>query len=245
MVRPQCPGEREKRTAPAYDLHVMQSSKAPRFRVKAVIFDLDGTLADTFALIVSAWNASVGRHTGKVYSEEEVISRFGIPDPQMIRRELTGVAGAACDEVVEIYHGHYADRHADVVTPFEGIDELLRELGQRQVPLGLMTGKGRRSAAITLQALGWSQIFAAVVTGDDVERQKPDPDGPLAVAGKLDIPAGQCAFVGDSPADIGAGKAAGMITVAAGWHPVYREKIRQMEPTFWAQTPADVLRVVE
>lgn len=244
MLRPQCPGERET-TAPAYDLHVMQSSNALRFRVEAVIFDLDGTLADTFALIVSAWNASVGRHTGKVYTDDEVISRFGIPDPQMIRRELTGVSGDACDEAVEIYHAHYADRHAHVVTPFEGIDELLRELRRRHLPLGLMTGKGRRSAKITLEALGWSQIFAAVVTGEDIEHQKPHPAGPLAVARALQIPPQHCAFVGDSPADIGAGKAAGMITVAAGWHPVYLEQIRQMEPDLWAEIPADVLRVVE
>ena len=155
MLRPQCPGERET-TAPAYDLHVMQSSNALRFRVEAVIFDLDGTLADTFALIVSAWNASVGRHMGKVYTDDEDISRFGIPDPQMIRRELTGVSGDACDEAVEIYHARYADLHADVVTPFEGIDELLRELRRRHLPLGLMTGKGRRSAKITLEALGRS-----------------------------------------------------------------------------------------
>jgi len=228
-------------TAPAYHLHVMQTSGTTRLRVKAVVFDLDGTLADTFGLIVSAWNASVGRHTGKVYSDQEVISRFGIPDPEMIRRELAGAAG---EEAVELYHAHYAQRHGDVVRAFEGIDGLLAELRTRNVPLGLMTGKGRRSAAITLETLGWSTTFGAVVTGDDVERQKPDPAGLLAASRALGVTPAHCAFVGDSPADIGAGKAAGMVTVMAGWHPVYLEEVRRMEPDVWAQTPGDVLRLL-
>src|SRR5688572_31550131 len=92
-------------------------------RVRAIIFDLDGTLADTFPLIVSAWNAAITPHTGKTYSDAEVIARFGIPDPQMIRRELAPAGGAACEQAVEMYHAHYQRRHAQVVKPFAGITE--------------------------------------------------------------------------------------------------------------------------
>lgn len=209
--------------------------------VRALIFDLDGTLADTFPLIVSAWNAAVTPHTGKMYSEQEVIARFGIPDPQMIRRELPGDAG---DRAVETYHAHYADRHG-IVTAFQGVDEMLAELRRRKVPMGLMTGKGRRSATITLEALGWGGTFGAVVTGEDIEHQKPAPDGPLAAARRLDIAAADCAFVGDSPADIGAAQNAGMLAVAAAWHGHYADEIRAMKPDVWAESPADVLCLVE
>ena len=210
-------------------------------RCRAIIFDLDGTLADTFPLIVAAWNAAVTPHTGLTYSDADVIARFGIPDPQMIRRELAGEAG---ERAVEVYHEHYLRRHAEFVRPFAGVTEMLEALRRRDIPLGLMTGKGRRSATITIEALGWSQMFRSVVTGDDVKEQKPDPSGPLAVARALDVAADECAFVGDSPADIGAGKAAGMITVAAGWHPVYLDEIRRMEPDVWANTPGDVVRLI-
>jgi HAD superfamily hydrolase (TIGR01509 family) len=210
-------------------------------RVRAIIFDLDGTLADTFPLIVAAWNAAVTPHTGVTYSDADVIARFGIPDPQMIRRELAGEPGERADEV---YHACYQRRHREFVKPFAGVAEMLEALRRRKVPLGLMTGKGRRSARITLECLGWSQAFAAVVTGEDVARQKPDADGPLAAAQKLGVPARECAFVGDSPADIGAGKNAGMVSVAAGWHEVYREEIRAMKPNVWAETPGDVVRLV-
>jgi HAD superfamily hydrolase (TIGR01509 family) len=208
--------------------------------VRAIIFDLDGTLADTFAMIVAAWNHAVGPHTGRTYSEAEVIARFGIPDSQMIRRELPGDAG---ELAVEVYHTYYAANHGGVKT-FDGIDDLLAELRRRRVPLGVMTGKGRRTATITLEALGLADTFAAVVTGDDVKRQKPQPDGPLEAARRLGVEPAACAFVGDSPADVGAGKAAGMLMVAAGWHAVYAEKVRRMGPDVWANTPADVLKLL-
>src|SRR5438034_9949761 len=167
--------------------------------IRAIIFDLDGTLADTFDLIVRAWNQAVSPHTGKIYSDEEVIARFGIPDAQMIRRDLAGEAG---DRAVETYHDYYQREHAAIVKPVEGVNEMLAELRRREIPLGLMTGKGRRSATITLKELGWDNTFTAVVTGDDVPKQKPEPDGPLAASRMLGIEPLQCAFVGDSPADI-------------------------------------------
>ena len=216
--------------------------------VRAVIFDLDGTLADTFKLIVSAWNAALEPHLGRRFTDAEVISRFGIPDPQMIRRELADTSGVDAeigDRAVEDYHAHYEQRHREFVQPFAGVTEMLEALRGRSVPLGVMTGKGRRSATITLAALGWDAIFSAVVTGEDVQRQKPEPDGPLAAARMLDVAPEHCAFVGDSPADIGAGKAARMLTVAAGWHPVYLDEIRRLEPDLWADTPADVLQVID
>ena len=190
--------------------------------LRAVIFDLDGTLADTFPLIVKAWNAGVGPETGLTYSDAEVIARFGIPDPQMIRRELPGDAGERADAR---FHAAYAREHG-IVKAFAGVDEMLAELNRRNIPTGLMTGKGKRSAIITIDALGWSKTFAAIITGEDVKEQKPDPQGLFAVANSLGIEPAACAYVGDSPVDIGAGKNAGMITVAAGWHPVYLDEIR-------------------
>src|SRR5688500_3261113 len=190
--------------------------------VQAVIFDLDGTLADTFPLIVAAWNAAVTPHTGITYSDADVIARFGIPDPFMIRRDLPGDAGELADQV---YHSFYEREHAALVKPFAGVNEMLAALRQRGVPMGLMPGKGRRTARMTVDALGWRQTFAAIVTGEDVKEQKPRPEGPLMAAKMLGVQPEHCAFVGDSPADIGAGQAAGMVAVAAGWHPVYLDKI--------------------
>jgi 2-phosphoglycolate phosphatase len=208
---------------------------------RAVIFDMDGTLADTFALVVAAWNAALSAHAGREFAAEEVIARFGVPDPQMLRRE---VPEHLAEEVIERYHAHYESQHTPLARPFEGITEMLAAIKRRGLPTGVMTGKGRRAARITLAALGWEAMFDAVVTGEDVARQKPDPEGLLIVCERVGVAPLDCVFVGDSPADIGAGKNAGMKTIVAGWHPVYLDQLRAMGFDYWAQTPGDVVRLV-
>ncbi len=160
--------------------------------IRAVIFDLDGTLADTFPLIVKAWNAGVGPETGLVYSDAEVIARFGIPDPQMIRRELKGGAGERADAA---YHAAYAREHS-IVKAFDGVDDMLAELNRRKVPTGLMTGKGKQ-AVITLEAaFGWSKAFGSVITGKDVKVQSPIRRELFAVAQSLGVEPAACMIRG-------------------------------------------------
>jgi len=206
--------------------------------IKAIIFDLDGTLADTFPIIVAAWNAAVREPLEREYSASEVISRFGVPDAAMLQRDLPQTAW---ERSLEIYYRHYEAEHG-MVAPFAGVPQLLQALKQRGVPLGVMTGKGQRTAAITMRELGWTDMFGSIVTGEDVVNQKPAPDGPLLAAQQLGVEPEFCAYIGDSPADIGAGRAANMLTIVAGWHTVYEAQLRTMSFDGWAETPADVAR---
>lgn len=208
--------------------------------LKTVIFDLDGTLADTFPLIVASWNAAVREPLGRSYSADEVVARFGVPDAAMLRRELPESAWA---QAIEAYHAHYEAAH-DMVTPFAGATELLRALDERGLKMGIMTGKGRRTADITLRALGWTCLFGSVVTGEDVGPQKPAPDGILLVMRELGAQPTECVYIGDSPADIEAGRAAGLPTIAAAWHSYYQERLRASQPNYWAETPAEVLSIL-
>ena len=155
----------------------------------AVIFDLDGTLGDTFDLVVAAFNDGTRDLTGRDYSTEEVIALFGIPDASMIRKELKrlAIADPDIDRAVDRYHAAYEAKH-DIATIFDGIIPMLHALQQRNIPMGVMTGKGRVSADITVKAFQWSGIFGSVVTGDDVENQKPAPDGLIKVANELNVP---------------------------------------------------------
>lgn len=205
----------------------------------AVIFDLDGTLADTIPLIVASFNAACALPLQREFSHEEVIARFGIPDADMVRRELQGVPAETVESAIANFFQHYEKEHA-MAHIFPGINELLSALQERKIPLGVMTGKGRPSAEITLRALGWNKIFGSVVTGDDVQHQKPHPEGVLRAALELNVLPHRCVFIGDSPADIGAGKAAGMITVAALWHNFYENALRESAPDYWTRTTEEL-----
>jgi pyrophosphatase PpaX len=212
-------------------------------QVKAVIFDLDGTLADTIPLIVASFNAACREAMGRSYTPEEVISRFGIPDAAMVKRELRESSPEIADHAVERFYRHYEQEH-DMVSAFDGVTQLLHALQERGVPMGVMTGKGARTAEITLRKLGWQGLFGSVVTGEDVIHQKPHPEGVLKAAQELGINPEECVFIGDSPADIEAGKAAGMTTIGVVWHNFYAGEMRAMQPDFWCETTADLAAIL-
>jgi pyrophosphatase PpaX len=210
--------------------------------IKAVIFDFDGTLADTFPAIHSAFNAALEPILGRTFTRDEVIDRFGPPDQGMLLNEL-GEDYQNFDAVVDNYFEAYTGAH-DGVVAFEGISQLLKELDTRSYRLACMTGKSRRAADISLEYLGWKERFEVVVAGEEVENPKPAPDGPLRAAELLDVAPENCAYVGDSPADLNASRAAGMIGIVAGWHTYFEAKLREMNPERWAATPEEVLHYV-
>ena len=206
--------------------------------IRAVIFDFDGTLLDTFPAIAVGFNAALSPIFDRTYSDAEVISHFGPPDEGMIANMLANHSREQYDAAIERYFAAFelADRP---IQPFPGIVELLDGLAAREIPLGIMTGKGRRAAEITLQRLGWHARFGTIVTGDDA-LAKPAPDGPLLAARELNIAPENCVFVGDSPADVGAANAASMQAVVAGWHGFFHEKLKPMRYDFWANTPGEL-----
>jgi len=214
----------------------MESFNRPR----AAIFDLDGTLVDTFDLVIHSYAIACRDHLGRDLTREEVISRFGPTECDMLRRDLPAHLHASA---IALFRRLYGDNHTKLSKVFPGISEMLSTLRSKQIPMAIMTGKGRDTCDMTLSAMGWTNLFACVITGDESRRPKPDPEGVLMAARQLDVEPRNCIFVGDSPADINAGKAAGMRTVWASWHPVYRQQIEKLAPYMIATTPEDVVRL--
>ncbi len=206
--------------------------------LRAVIFDFDGTLLDTFPAISIGFNAALSPVFNRTYTDAEVISHFGPPDEGMIANMLKNHSRAEYDAAIERYFAAFEEADQPI-QPFDGIVELLDELAARDIPLGIMTGKGRRAAELTIQRLNWHSRFCTVITGDDAVA-KPAPDGPLLAARELGIAPQHCVYVGDSPADVSAATAAGMKSVVAGWHGFFHEKLRPMNYDFWANTPAEL-----
>lgn len=211
---------------------------ADAFHPRAAIFDLDGTLADTFDLVISAYSTACEDYLGRKLTREEVISRFGPTEIGMLRKELPA---ASHDRAIAQFRQSYRDNHRRMVRVFDGIPEMLNALRAKRIPMGIMTGKGRDTADITLAELGWTDLFASVITGDESPKPKPAPDGVLISAHQIGVSPAHCIFVGDAPADIQAGKASGATTVWASWHPVYREQIAKLKPDIIANAPDDIV----
>jgi pyrophosphatase PpaX len=192
---------------------VNESGTSPRYRV--AIFDLDGTLADTLPLIYRAFNDALGPLYERELGETEIRGMFGPPDTYIFQ-------AVAPEELAEEVIGRYMERyrrdHGELVNLFPGMADLLRDLATTETRLAVVTGKSRVTAIYTLEALGVLPHFEVIYAGDDVERQKPDPEALHAVFRDLgEEPGKDCVIVGDSRADVAAGKAAGLSTIAVLW----------------------------
>lgn len=180
--------------------------------MKAILFDLDGTLTDTLPIVIAALNEALAPVWGGLRSEAEVRRLFGPPEGRLIAQEAPDDPGA-----VERFYASYRRLHRGQARVFPGVRPMLSTLWERGFRLGLVTNKGRRSTVITLDEFGLRRFFRTIVDGDQVERPKPAPDSILRALAELGALAPDAAYVGDMPSDLAAARAAGVAGWRAAW----------------------------
>lgn len=184
--------------------------------------DMDGTLIDSLDLIVEAFGTALGG--GR--SRDEVLKLFGPPEGTVLGREVgPDRAPRALAEFYRIYEEGLHRLH-----PYPGVERLLDRLERDGWRLGLVTGKDSRTTMATLRHFGWERRFAAVVHGDDVLRPKPDPEPVRLALQRLEAYPREAVFLGDSGADVRAGRAAGVLTLGALWGFHFGSALLRSEP---------------
>lgn len=178
----------------------------------ALLFDLDGTLLDTFPLILESQNAALAEFGHPPLAAEDLRPLIGMPVAHQLER-LRGMRGPEVAEINDAYYERFTALIERGVPAFPHVRETLPALAHRRI--GTMTTRRRKVAERMLQIAGLREYFRAVVGGDEVPRPKPEPDLPRHAAGAIGVPPSGCVVVGDAPVDIFAGRAAGMRTVAA------------------------------
>lgn len=179
--------------------------------LRAVIFDFDGTVAHTLPICIEAFRRAAQPLTGRVYTDDEITATFGPAEEGSVRV----LAPEAPEECLAQYLRHYEELHAECLAPFSGVTELLQELRQRGLKIGLVTGKGPRSCEISLRVLGMEKDFDLVETGCAHGPCK--PEGIERMLHAWGIPGEETAYVGDSPSDVNSARAAGALALGAAW----------------------------
>lgn len=209
----------------------------------AVLFDLDGTLLDSLSLILTSYRYTLEAHGLPARGDAEVLEGLGTTLESQLARWTNDPAQV--DAMVDTYVTHNLRVHDDLVRPYPGISELVRELHAAGTPLGLVTSKRRRGADRGLAALGLTDCFAALVCGDEVTRAKPDPEPVERALALLGHPSpARVAFVGDAIHDIESGKAARVYTVAVSWGAGTAASLRGSAPDAWADDAAQLRRAL-
>ena len=195
--------------------------------MKAFIFDLDGTLADTVPLIV-ATARRVWQEYGLYPDEARIRSFIGVSLFQTGEAVLGPGRG---QEYVEAYQRHY---HAQprCIQPFAGVPEMLRELRRQGTKLAVCTSKRERSATETLQQTGIAPLLDAVVHSEMTAEHKPDAAPARCAMQLLALPPAECLFIGDSIHDIGCGHHAGMAACAVSYGAATAETLRGAAPEY-------------
>lgn len=200
--------------------------------LKAIIFDMDGTLVSSLSLIHHCESEISRTYTGNGLTVEDVISRFGPAARSIIRSLTEGLGEEQQTKAVRDYYECYSKNASSKILVFPGIPELLRKIKASGRRLALFTGVEQAMMNFTLTPFGLQVYFEELITADDVRNTKPDPEGILLALSRIEVEPKQSMYVGDSPADMIAGKRAGVHTGAAMWSPENRGDPSKEHPDF-------------
>ena len=196
------------------------SSAGPSLRV--IVFDMDGTLVSSLPVIFHCENEISRKYLKTKLALEEVIAKFGPPAHAIVRSMTASLSEDLQSQAVIDYYECYRKHVASRALVFPGIMQLLRRIQSAGRRLALVTGVEKIMMEYTLNPFNLSELFETHVTADDVRNSKPDPEGINLALSRINADGRESMYVGDSPADIVAGRQAGVLTGAALWSPENR-----------------------
>jgi phosphoglycolate phosphatase len=186
-------------------------------RFDAVLFDLDGTLADTLQDIANAANFALGR-LGHAPIETP---RFRYLAGQGLKNLMIAALGPAhqhqVEEAMGYFRGFYADHFIDNTRPFAGMADVLDELVRRGLPMAVLSNKPHPATMLVMEKVFGRWRFASVVGHKPEAPLKPDPTSAFAIAARLNVPAERWLYVGDTRVDMETAVNAGMFPVGVLW----------------------------
>ena len=184
--------------------------------VRALIFDLDGTLIDSKQDLIHSVNAMLVK-MGRAGLHEDTISGYiGHGAPTLVARALgNGAAEAEREQALRFFLAHYEEHKLDSTRPYPGVRAALEEL--REFPMAVLTNKPARVSRRIVEGLGLEKYFRAVYGGNSFETKKPDPLGARTILEELGATPGETMIVGDSEVDVQTARNAGTLAAAVNY----------------------------
>jgi len=204
---------------------------------KGILFDLDGTLLDTTDLIIKSFQHTVKAHYDREVDVDLVLRYFGKP----LRAAMEVIGPEKVDELIQTYREYNLIHHDSLAKSFAGVAEVIQELFNQGLLMAIVTSKTQATAIRGLKLFDMDKYFPVIIGCEQSTNHKPHPEPVLVALAELGLTADECLMVGDSPADLASGKAAGTKTAAVSWTVLPMESLLAENPDYVLDTLADLL----
>jgi pyrophosphatase PpaX len=207
-----------------------------------VLFDLDGTIIDTNELIVQSFLHSLEGQSPQPVTRDLIIPNMGRP---LVEQMVIFTGKEDVEDVIAKYRTFNIANHDALVKEFAHVGTVLAKLHENGFKLGIVTSKIRKTTLMGLKLCGLESYISTIVTVEDVQSAKPDPEGILKALRELDSEPGDAIMVGDSHYDIEAAKNAGVRSVGVSWSWKGRPYLEQYKPDWIIDDMRELLPIVE
>lgn len=211
---------------PRHDLAHYHANNPETNMIRAVLFDLDGTVMDSTDAIVASWFYAFDTIGEPRPDRQLIIDTIGYP----LRKQIPMMTGYDVDECIRIYRGHYTAHSAPMTTLLPGAAEAMADFRARGLRMGFATSKKREAAEMLLEHLDVLHYMEARIGPLEVSKHKPDPEPVQKAMAALDVTPEETVFVGDMHFDVLAGLAAGVTTLAVTTGYQTREELEALSP---------------
>jgi len=208
--------------------------------LKGIIFDFDGTLAETNTLILKSMEKTFMELFG-TYTDEQLMDCIGPPLTTTGKKMFPDNPQV----FVDTYRKYQLELHDNMVSAYPGVIEMLDKLHEMDLKLAIVTSKKRDMFLKGLRKLDMEKYFDLTITEDDVTNHKPDPESMNLALSQLGLSADECVMVGDNYHDILAARAARMKSVAVGWAIKGLDYLKIYNPDFIMYEADDIFEIIE
>lgn len=208
--------------------------------IKAILFDLDGTLINTNKLIVKTFQYIFKEYLKLDVPEGELVKYFGEP----LRATMSRYYPENPEFLIEAYKEYNHKVHDEIAEAFDGVEEALKEFKQKRIKIAVVTSKRRSMAERGLKLFNLYDIMDAVVTPEDTEKHKPAGEPVLKACELLNIKPQEAIMVGDSYNDILSGKNAGCSTCLVKYTGVPLNEVLKTNPDYVIDHIRDIFDII-